>query len=76
MALALAPDVRVNAVAPGVVQTRWVDGQEDHVERLGNGTLLGRAALPEDAADVVVALIRGGDFVTGQTLVVDGGKSV
>ena len=76
LAHALAPDVRVNAVAPGVVRTRWVDGHEDHVERLGSGTPLGRVALPEDVAEAVVGLIRGGDFVTGQTLVVDGGKTV
>jgi 3-oxoacyl-[acyl-carrier protein] reductase len=76
LALALAPEVRVNAVAPGVVQTRWVNGHEDHVQRLGNGTPLARVALPEDVAAMVVALIKGGDFVTGQTLLVDGGKSL
>lgn len=34
LARALAPEVRVNAVAPGIVQTRWVEGKEDHIARL------------------------------------------
>jgi Dehydrogenases with different specificities (related to short-chain alcohol dehydrogenases) len=76
LARVLAPDVRVNAIAPGIVRTRWVDGREDHVERYGSGTPLGRVANPEDVAEMTVALIKGGDFVTGQTIIVDGGKTI
>ncbi|WP_077624682.1 SDR family NAD(P)-dependent oxidoreductase [Sediminibacillus massiliensis] len=73
LARVLAPNVRVNSVAPGVVETRWVEGQTAHVDQYREGTLLERVASPEDVADMVWAIIEGGDFVTGQTVVVDGG---
>jgi 3-oxoacyl-[acyl-carrier protein] reductase len=73
LARALAPEVRVNAVAPGIVMTRWVAGREDHVQRLSAGTPLGRVCEPEEIARVVVFLAAEATFVTGQTLVVDGG---
>jgi 3-oxoacyl-[acyl-carrier protein] reductase len=76
LARVLAPDVRVNSIAPGIVNTRWVNGYEDHVKRYSEGTPLGRAAYPEDVANMVNAIILGGDFVTGQTIVVDGGWSI
>lgn len=76
LARALAPEVRVNAVAPGIVQTRWVDGKEDHIARLAAGTPLGRIAGPEDIAEVVFSLIAHAGFVTGQTIVVDGGNFI
>src|SRR6266508_2396365 len=67
-ARALAPDVRVCGIAPGPVA---VDpGQE---ERRARETLLGRVGAPEDVAAAVVYLARAG-FVTGTTLVVDGGR--
>ncbi|MFZ7101811.1 MAG: SDR family NAD(P)-dependent oxidoreductase [Peptococcaceae bacterium] len=73
MAVALAPEVRVNSVAPGIVLTRWVAGKDEHIQRLSAGTPLGRAAYPEDVAQAIVSLVTGGDFITGQTVVVDGG---
>lgn len=76
LARALAPEVRVNAVAPGIVQTRWVEGKEDHIARLAAGTPLGRVAGPEDIAEVVFSLIAHASFVTGQTIVVDGGNFI
>ncbi len=76
LALALAPEVRVNAVAPGIVMSRWVEGHEDHVEKLSKGTPLGRAATPEDVAEVILSLIERGNLVTGQAWVVDGGFSL
>ena len=72
----LAPHVRVNNVAPGVVVTRWVDGHEDHVKNFAKATCLGRAAEPEDVADAVWGLVHADRFITGQTLVVDGGWSL
>lgn len=69
----LAPDVRVNSIAPGIVLTRWVEGKEEHIEKHGNNTPLGRVAEPKDVGEMVIGLIEGGDFVTGQTLIVDGG---
>jgi 3-oxoacyl-[acyl-carrier protein] reductase len=76
LARSLAPNVRVNSIAPGIVITRWVDGKDDHVEKYGNGTPLGRVAYPEDVAEMAWGLIKGGDFVTGQTIVVDGGLTI
>jgi len=76
LARVLAPEVRVNAVAPGVVQTRWVEGKEDHITRLAAGTPLGRIASPEDIAEVVFSMIAHAGFVTGQTVVVDGGNFI
>ena len=73
LAHVFAPEVRVNSIAPGIVLTRWVEGQEDHIKKYSDGTPLGRVATPEDVAEMASAIIQGGDFVTGQTLVVDGG---
>ncbi|MFB5660379.1 SDR family NAD(P)-dependent oxidoreductase [Alteribacillus sp. HJP-4] len=69
----LAPHVRVNSVAPGIVNTRWVDGKDEHIKKFGENTPLGRVADPEDIGSMVLGIIQGGDFVTGQTIVVDGG---
>ncbi len=73
LARVLAPEVRVNAISPGIVETRWVVGQEDHVQRLAAGTPLGRVAVPDDVSEVALGLISGAGFVTGQNIVVDGG---
>jgi len=67
-ARALAPEVRVCGLAPGPVAV--VPEQE---ERRAAETLLGRVGSPEDVADAVVFL-AGADFVTGTSLVVDGGR--
>lgn len=72
----LAPEVRVNSVAPGVVLTRWMDGKEEFAKKLSKGTPLGRAAYAEDVSEVVVSLITGANFVTGQNIVVDGGHYI
>jgi len=76
LARVLAPEVRVNSVAPGIVMTRWVAGREEHVARLGQGTPLGRVCGPEDVAEVVIPLLVSATMVTGQTIVVDGGKVI
>ncbi|HSJ09346.1 MAG TPA: SDR family oxidoreductase, partial [Longimicrobiales bacterium] len=69
MARALAPDIRVNAISPGtVLPPESVDGQ-DGVER----RVTRRAGKPEDAVAALLYLVRS-DFVTGENLVVDGGR--
>ena len=73
LARVMAPEARVNGIAPGIVQTRWVAGHEDHVQRLGEGTPLGRVATAEDVAEVAYSIIAHAGFITGQTIVVDGG---
>jgi pteridine reductase len=68
LARALAPDARVCGVAPGPLAV--APGQE---ERRAAETLLGRVGSPDDVA-AAVAYLAGADFVTGSTLVVDGGR--
>ena len=70
LARALAPEVRVCGVAPGPVAI-----ERDQEERRAAETLLGRVGSPDDIADAVVYL-AGASFVTGTTLVVDGGRSL
>jgi pteridine reductase len=68
LARALAPDVRICGIAPGPVA---VDPEQE--ERRAAETLLGRVGSPDDVAAAVVYL-AGAGFVTGTTLVVDGGR--
>ena len=74
LARALAPRVRVNAVAPGTVllPAGWNAEAE---ERLRRTTPLGRSGTPDDVAHAVLYLLEA-DFVTGEVLVVDGGRHV
>src|SRR5262245_2271586 len=74
LAQALAPDVRVNAVAPGLVETPWTAGGDTN-EAVVARTPLRRAATPDDIADAVVALAHP-SFATGQVVVVDGGLTL
>jgi pteridine reductase len=68
LARVLAPDVRVCGVAPGTVSV-----EPDQEERRAAETLLGRVGSPSDVADAV-AYLANADYVTGSTLVVDGGR--
>ena len=74
LARVLAPRVRVNAVAPGAVLLPDEWGAEA-AQRLARTTPLGRIGSPEDVAQAVLYLLRA-DYVTGETLVVDGGRHV
>ena len=76
LARAFGPRVRVNAVAPGPILTRWLAGREAHVEKYLEQAPLGRAATPDDIADSVVYLACGTTLTTGQVLVVDGGRTM
>jgi 3-oxoacyl-[acyl-carrier protein] reductase len=76
LARAFGPRVRVNAVAPGPVLTRWLEGHQEHVEKSIQITPMRRAASPEDIADTVVFLALGTNLMTGQVLVVDGGRTL
>ncbi len=75
LAVSQAPEVCVNAIAPGVVDTRWVAGQDAFLHTNREATPLKRVATPEDIAKAVFGLVIN-DFITGQTLVVDGGKTL
>ncbi len=73
-AVALAPKVRVNAVAPGLVLAPE-SMSEAAVEREVQSTLLRRAGTPEDLTRTVLFLVES-PFITGQTIVVDGGGTL
>ncbi len=76
MAKAFAPDVRVNAVALGPVQTRWLADHKDMVEEAMKLTPLKRPATAEDFADVTLFLATGTSLMTGQILIADGGRTI
>jgi 3-oxoacyl-[acyl-carrier protein] reductase len=76
LARAFGPTVRVNAVAPGPVVTRWLAGHMDQVERSLQLTPMRRAATPEDIADTTAFLALGTTLMTGQVVVVDGGRTM
>ncbi|QDU24337.1 SDR family NAD(P)-dependent oxidoreductase [Urbifossiella limnaea] len=76
LARAFGPAVRVNAVAPGPILTRWLAGREAHVAKYLEQAPLGRAADPDDIADAVIYLATGTTLTTGQVLVVDGGRTM
>jgi 3-oxoacyl-[acyl-carrier protein] reductase len=80
LALNLAPDVRVNAVAPGWMEGDWMqrmlgDRYTDLMARRAKSTPLRRCATAEDVAEVIVNLITSNRFVNGEIIVIDGGFS-
>lgn len=77
LARGLAPDVRVNAVAPGQVATPWTaDWPEERKRMALNKMLIKRHVQAEDVAQTIVFLLTGAPMITGQTIVIDGGMTV
>lgn len=78
LAQELAPDVRVNAVAPGPVLWPEDNPQFDEIYRnkVISQTLLKRIGEPDDVARAVRFLIEDAPFITGQVIAVDGGRSL
>lgn len=74
LARVLGPEIRVNAVAPGFVPTRWNAGREAEHAGVIAQTPMGRLTTAEDIAGVSVAFATDAKFVTGTVIVVDGGK--
>jgi 3-oxoacyl-[acyl-carrier protein] reductase len=75
LARALAPEVRVNAVAPGLVDTAWTRPWPEERKRASLAqTWLGRMCRPEEVAEVILFLCAGASYVTGETIAVDGGR--
>jgi len=72
LAKALGPAVRVNAVAPGLVDTPWTQDWDEVRSLVQSMAPLRRSATPDDVAEVVLGLIRS-TYVTGEVVVVDGG---
>lgn len=78
LARALAPEIRVNAVAPGFIDTRWWQDREGYgvVKQFATErAALKRVCEAEDVATVVLGLLTA-DLVTGQVVVVDGGMTI
>lgn len=81
LARTLAPEIRVNGIAPGFIDGRWTRGglgpRYDGIKQAYEKTLpLGRVCQPKDIADAIVSLITGSKLVTGQTLTVDAGMMI
>lgn len=77
LARALAPEVRVNAVAPGAVNSSWmIEWTNEQRATSIDQAALKRRCEPEDLAEVMVFLLAGAAMVTGQTIVVDGGLTL
>jgi len=74
LAKALAPNVRVNAIAPGVVDSPWeCQWPEDQQPARVGRVPLQRKGVPEDYAEGILFLAGAGAYITGHTLVIDGG---
>jgi 3-oxoacyl-[acyl-carrier protein] reductase len=81
LARALAPHIRVNAVAPGFITGRWLEqglgGAYETVKKAIEARApLGKVCSPDDIAALVLGFIEGPDIVTGQVLVADGGMLI
>lgn len=76
LARALAPEVRVNAIAPGAVDSPWLDWTPEQLKNAVDKSLLKKVGKPSDYADVVLFLAFGTDFVTGDMIVADGGLTL
>jgi pteridine reductase len=75
LARALAPDVTVNGIAPGVVE--WPeDYPQSEREKYLKRVPLARAGTPEDVGNLVHFLVTAGNYITGQIIPLDGGRSV
>ena len=72
LANTLGPRIRVNAVAPGLIDTPWTVGMDEFAERIRQTAPLRRVGVADDVAEVVLGLVNA-TYVTGQVVVVDGG---
>jgi 3-oxoacyl-[acyl-carrier protein] reductase len=78
LARVLGPQIRVNAVCPGFVETRWLaqaigDQYEVARARYAGASPLQKTSTPSDVARTVVWLLEGADLVTGEFIIIDGG---
>jgi NAD(P)-dependent dehydrogenase (short-subunit alcohol dehydrogenase family) len=72
LAKALGPDIRVNAVAPGLVDTDWTADWHEIRAAVSAMAPMKRSATPDDVADLVMGLLQS-DYITGEVIVLDGG---
>jgi 3-oxoacyl-[acyl-carrier protein] reductase len=78
LAKTLGPEIRVNVIAPGfIAETRWHEGRpnvEAIAAKFAQGVPLKRVGRPEDIAEAALFLATRGDYMTGDIMVVDGGR--
>lgn len=78
LARTLAPEIQVNVIAPGfIAETRWNVGRpnlEATIQRVSQAAPLKRVGKPEEVADAALFLATRGDFITGDVMLVDGGR--
>ena len=75
LARALAPDIRVNCIAPGAVATRWWTGREAQMNNLTPNLPLQRISTPEDIAAMICTALEQ-EAMTGQIITVDCGQTL
>ncbi|MBB3110275.1 3-oxoacyl-[acyl-carrier protein] reductase [Paenibacillus phyllosphaerae] len=75
LARAMAPEVRVNCIAPGAVETRWWSGREAQMRKLGGHLPLQRVSTAEEIAAMIAAVLEQ-PAITGQTITVDSGQTM
>jgi len=75
LANTLGPDIRVNAVGPGLVDTPWTEDWTVVREFVRAQAPMQRAATPDDVAEVIVGLARS-SYVTGEVVLIDGGLNL
>jgi 3-oxoacyl-[acyl-carrier protein] reductase len=75
LARALAPAIRVNAIAPGAVGTRWWSGNADKMRMLAGGVALNRISEPDDIAGTILMLLEAASM-TGQVIRADNGQTL
>ncbi|MFN8002628.1 MAG: SDR family oxidoreductase [Acidobacteriota bacterium] len=81
LARVFAPKVRVNAIAPGFIETRWLrqglgDNYEEAKKQREARMLLPHVLQPEDVASSILGVITGSDLLTGQVIVLDSGMLI
>ena len=76
LAKELAPRVRCNAVYPGAILWPENDYDDERKQEVLERTMLKRAGRPEDIASAVLFLVRDAGYITGQTIIVDGGRTL
>lgn len=75
LAASQAPDIQVNAVAPGLVETRWIeDFSPVTIEAIAGQIPMGRSAQPQDVADAIFGLLVS-RYITGEVVLVSGGRT-
>ncbi|MBO1625880.1 SDR family NAD(P)-dependent oxidoreductase [Bacillus arachidis] len=75
LAIALAPNIRVNSISPGAVDTRWWAGNEEKMYQLAGNLPLQRISTPDDIAEAILFQLTQ-ESITGQVFTIDNGQTL